>query len=41
MSPFDPLQDPVTREGWYDRDEPGLFDLADHHYDIAKDQDHQ
>ncbi|MES9514092.1 hypothetical protein ACIQYW_13990 [Rhodococcus erythropolis] len=40
MSPFDPLQDPVTRDDWYDT-EPGLFDLADHHYDIAKDQGHQ
>lgn len=36
MSPIDPLQDPVTRDDWYDT-EPGLFELADHHYDRFKD----
>ena len=37
MSPIDPFQDPVTRDDWYDRTEPGLFDLADDAYDRFKD----
>jgi len=37
MSPHDPFQDPCDDPDWYDRTEPGLFDLADDAYDRFKD----